>query len=128
MKKTFLLYFIFFILVIGFISNTSCKRRSNEDPVMGGPSGFRIILSGTANPSTLYVPTSEPAVSSLITVTALNNDGTPASGRNIVFQVDIYGYFENYQITDIRETNSSGVATITYYIPPGTCIRGTAYT
>ncbi len=128
MKKTFLLYFIFFILVIGLISNTSCKRRSSVDPVMGGPAGFRIILSGTANPSTLYVPTSEPAVSSLITVTALNNDGTPASGRNIVFQVDIYGYFENYQITDIRRTNSSGVVTITYFIPPATCIRGTAYT
>lgn len=128
MKKTILLYFIFFILVIGIISNTSCKRRSQQDPAMGGPAGFRIILSGTANPSTLYVPTSEPAVSSLITVTALNNDGTAAIGRNIVFQADIYGYFDNFQITDVRTTDSNGVVRINYFIPPATCIRGTAYT
>jgi hypothetical protein len=128
MKKSILLYVIIFISIIGLLSTVSCKRGAQQNPDMGGPAGFRIILSGTANPSTLYVPQSEPAVSSLITVTALNNDGTPARNKNIVFQADLYGYFENYQITDVKNTGESGIATITYFIPPATCVRGTAYT
>jgi hypothetical protein len=128
MKKSILLYSIIFISIIGLLSTISCKRSAQQDPEMGGPAGFRIILSGTANPSTLYVPKSEPAVSSLITVTALNNDGTPARYKNVVFQADLYGYFENFQITDVKNTGESGVATITYFIPPATCVRGTAYT
>ncbi len=128
MKKSILLYLIIFISIIGLLSTVSCKRSAQQDPEMGGPAGFRIILSGTANPSTLYVPQSEPAVSSLITVTALNNDGTPARNKNIVFQADRYGYFENFQITDVKNTGESGVATITYFIPPATCVRGTVYT
>jgi len=128
MKKSNLLYLIIFISIIGLLSTVSCKRSAQQDPEMGGPAGFRIILSGTANPSTLYVPQSEPAVSSLITVTALNNDGTPAMNKNIVLQADLFGYFENYQITDVRNTGDSGIVTITYFIPPATCVRGTVDT
>jgi hypothetical protein len=56
-------------------------------------------------------------VSSHIVIKAVNNDGTPVTGKKIVFQAGNYGYLDNNQISDTRETNDSGVAEINFYIP-----------
>jgi hypothetical protein len=123
MKRSFFRYFMVFMLFLGLLSVTSCKRNKVTDPDVQGPAGFRIILSGTANPSTLYVPRTEPAVFSHITVTALNNNGTPAANKDVIFQENGYGYFENYEISTVRKTDASGVVNMTYFIPPGASIK-----
>jgi hypothetical protein len=123
MKRSFFRYFMVFMLFLGLLSVTSCKRNKVADPDIQGPAGFRIILSGTANPSTLYVPRTEPAVFSHITVTALNNTGTPAANKEVIFQDSGYGYFENYEISAVRRTDAAGVVNMTYFIPPGANIK-----
>ncbi|MCP4149935.1 MAG: BACON domain-containing protein [bacterium] len=132
MKKPFLFYIIIAIVIAsGILSISSCKRSAVADPEPSGPAGFRIILTGLANPSTMYIPPAQP-VSSLISVTALTNDGTPVSNKNVVFhqsEADGYfGYFENYQISDVRTTNSSGTAQITFFIPPLTTLSASTTT
>lgn len=126
--KRWILYSVIFVMFIGFLSTTSCKRSKVTDPGMGGPAGLRIILSGTANPSTLYVPAAQPAVYSTVTVTALNNDGSPVVGKDVIFQEGGYGYFDNYQISDVRTTNGSGKVTINYFIPPSANVKATVTT
>ena len=118
------------IVGIGFLATTSCKRGNVEDQGITGPAGFRISLSGTANPSTLYVPEALPAVSSRIRITAMNNDGTPAANYNIIFEESGgYGYFtSNFRISEVVTTNASGVAETTYYIPAGVGVRSTVMT
>ncbi len=126
MKKNSVLIIILCFALIGLISTTSCKRGATSDPVVGGPAGYRIVLSGTANPSTLYVPQSEPATSTLIAVRALKNDGKPASGYTIVFEDGLgYGFFEGYKLSDTRVTDSNGRAQITYFLPPASNVRST---
>lgn len=121
--KRWTLWFVIAALLIGFLSTASCKRKGQPEPDMTGPAGFRIILSGTANPSTLYVPESQPAVYSVITITALNNDGSPVVGKDVIFQESGFGYFENYQISDVRTTDGSGVVRINYFIPPNANVK-----
>jgi hypothetical protein len=117
MKRSTAIYLLIFLLFMGLLSSVSCKRNSQNDPTMKPPAGYRIILTGTANPSILYVPRTEPAVSSHITAKATNNDGTPVIGKNVVFQAGNYGYLDGNQISDVRVTNASGVAEINFYIP-----------
>lgn len=128
MKKNNFIYLIILISVIGLLTGTSCKRNSVPEPDTHKPAGFRIILSGTADPSTLYVPQAEPAVSSELSVRALNNDGTPVVGRKVVFQVGAYGYLNNYQVSDVQTTNQSGMVHRTFYIPTQANIRSTIQT
>ncbi len=117
-------YGLVIILVFGLFLLSSCTRDNVEDPDMNGPSGFRLQISGTANPSTLYVPEKLPSVSSQISARVLHNDGTPAVNYTVIFQTDSLGYFENYMISDTRVTNGSGIARIKFYIPPGTYAIG----
>jgi len=96
MKKYIILILI---ISVGIFTITSCKRSEVNDPDMTGPAGFRIILSGIANPSTLYTTDNGSLVTSVIIVRATNNDGSPAVGKSVIFEqyVDsnIYGYFDN---------------------------------
>lgn len=116
------------LVVLGLLGFSSCKRNKSLEPDMNGPAGFRIILSGNANPSTLYVPESKPSASTVISVTALNNNGTPVVGKQVVFQENSgYGYFENYKASDVRVTNNAGVAQIVFYLPPGADIKATTF-
>lgn len=108
------------LLVFGLVFLASCTRSSVEDPDMTGGSGFRIQVSGTANPSVLYVPEELPSVYSDITARVLKNDGTPAVNYTVIFQTDMYGYFENYKLSDTRTTDGGGNARIRFFIPPGT--------
>lgn len=128
MKKNILSVLIIGITILGLISASSCKRGAVEDPSMGGPAGFYITLSGTANPSTIYISASEGQVGAVITVRALNNDGTPAGGYPIIFEEGGYGFFDGYKISDTRTTNANGVASINYFIPSAANIKATVMT
>lgn len=105
--------------VVGALVLTSCKRSSVEEPGMKDTSAFRIFLTGTAHPATLYVPASLPEKRTVIRIKARNNDGTPVANGTIVFQAGDYGYFTGYLVSDTRVTNANGIAEITYFIPPG---------
>lgn len=115
MKRSTAIYFLIFLLFMGLLSSISCKKNSQSDPSMKPGAGFRISLSGTANPSTLYIPEKD-TVHSQITVTALYNDGTPVSNKRVLFESLGYGYLDNNQVSDIRTTNDSGVAEINFFI------------
>jgi hypothetical protein len=105
------------VLVIGGLLTTySCKRSKVQDPGMHPTAGFHIILSGTANPSTLYLADPYTEVESVITVKALKNDGTPAAGYPVVFEAGSVGYFEGYKYTEEKTTNLSGAAQIIYRV------------
>ncbi len=108
------------LLVFGLVLMNSCTRSSVADPDMKGGAGFRIQVSGTANPSVLYVPEYLPSVYSDITARVLKNDGSPAVNYTVIFQTGAYGYFDNYKISDTRSTDGAGNARIRFYIPPGT--------
>ncbi len=113
-------YGIIILLAFGLILLSSCTRSNVDDPDMKGGAGFRIQISGTASPSTLYVPESFPSVSSNITARVLKNDGSPAINYTVVFQTGNYGYFEDYKLSDTRSTDGGGNARIKFFIPPGT--------
>jgi len=108
------------ILAFALVFLASCTRSSVDDPDVIGPAGKRIQVSGTANPSTLYVPEHLPAVYSDITARVLKNDGSPAVNYTVIFQTGMYGYFDNYKISDTRTTDGGGNARIRFFIPPGT--------
>ena len=114
---------IIIAIIVGLIGLSSCKRSGVNNPDMKDPAGFRIILSGIANPSTLYIPLTEPPVYSDIEVTAKHNDGTPATNYKIIFEHDGYGYFQGYMISDTRITNAQGKARIRYWLPAGTPVK-----
>ena len=125
MKKYIILILI---ISVGVFAITSCKRSGVNDPDMTGPAGFRIILSGTANPSTLYTTDNGSLVSSIVTVRALNNDGSPAVNKNIIFEqyVDsnIYGYFDNNYSSAVGITDGQGYVQKTFKIPYSNYIQG----
>jgi hypothetical protein len=118
------------VLVIGIfiLTTTSCKRNKEGDPNFIPNAGFRIALSGTANPSTLYVPETGQPVFSEIIVRALNNNGTPAAGFDVIFREGVYGYFNNYRNTVIDTTDSQGMAQATFFLPPGANIKADVMT
>jgi len=113
------------VLVSGILvlTMTSCKRNKEGDPGMIPNAGFRISLSGTANPSTLYVPDSGQPVFSEIIVRALNSNGTPAEGFDIIFREGLFGYFNNYKNSVVATTDSQGRAQATFFLPPGASIK-----
>jgi hypothetical protein len=126
--KRWILWFVIVALFIGFLSTTSCKRSKVEDPNMTGPAGFRIILSGTANPSTIYVPESgTPAEPCIITVIAKDNQGNNVDNKDVIFQEGGYGYFEGNQISAVEKT-VNGIADMKYYISSTVNINTTVTT
>ncbi|UCH94250.1 MAG: hypothetical protein JSV88_28825 [Candidatus Aminicenantes bacterium] len=130
MKKNALLFIILMMCITGMLTltTTSCKRSKVDEPGMIPNAGFRISLSGTANPSTLYVPETEPPVSSLITVRALHNDGSPAVGFDVIFQEGLFGFFDNYKNSIVKTTDTSGIVRANFFIPPGANIKASVMT
>jgi hypothetical protein len=129
MKKNILSYLLIAFTVIGLLSMTSCKRNSPAEPTVTGPAGFYITLSGTANPSTVYISSVGADAYSDIVVRALHNTGAPASGYQVIFQdAGGVGYFEGFRITADRITDSSGNASMRYYIPGAANVNTTIMT
>jgi len=120
-RQPWFLFIVVSVVLIGLATSSACKRSSIDDPSTIGPAGFRVILSANANPSTLYIQKGQ-TTSTLITVRALKNDGTPMSSKYIIFDSDIMniGYFGDHKQSDIQVTDSTGTAKTTFYIPPGT--------
>ncbi len=108
------------LLVLGVVFLSSCTRNDVKDPDMKGGAGFRIQISGTANPSVLHIPENLPSVFSNISARVLASNGSPAVNYTVVFQTGTYGYFDNFRLSDKRTTDGNGVARIKFYIPPGT--------
>jgi len=123
MKKSAWIFILIIATVAGFVTLSSCKRSNVDDPEVIGPAGFRISLVGSANPSTLYIPDTTPAVYSIIKVRVLKNDATPVTGHDVVFQHGGYGYFEGFKASAVKTTNAAGEAQITYFLPPGTAVK-----
>jgi hypothetical protein len=124
-KNYILLSILVFVMICGILSLNSCKKNKVPDPVVTGPAGFHITVSGTANPSTLYVPASDPAVASTITAVVRDNQGNPLTNTKVIFESGAFGYFENFAISDFRMTNSMGEAQIVYFIGPGANVKTT---
>jgi hypothetical protein len=118
------------VLVIGIfiLTTTSCKRNKEGEPEVIPNAGFRIALSGTANPSTLYVPETQPPVYSLITVRALHSNGSPAVGFDVIFQGGSWGYLEDFKTSFVRTTDASGIVQATYFLPPGVNVKAAGMT
>lgn len=125
MKKYIILILI---ISVGIFTITSCKRSEVNDPDMTGPAGFRIILSGIANPSTLYSTDNGSLLTSVINVRATNNDGSPAVNKSVIFEqyVDsnIYGYFDNNYNAAVGITDGQGYVQKTFKIPYSNYIQG----
>jgi hypothetical protein len=118
------------VLVSGILMLTmnSCKRNKEGDPGVIPNAGFRISLSGTANPSTLYVPETGAPVFSQIRVRALHSNGSPAQGFDVIFREGLYGYFNNFKNTVLDTTDSQGMAEATFFLPPGANIKADVMT
>lgn len=121
MKKTILKIAVIGLITSGLLMFVGgCKRNAQEDPDVYSPSGHRVRLTGRAEPSVLYIPQGNQTVSSEISVTAQNNDGTPVLNRSLIFQTGAYGYFDDYELTVAKNLNDLGRANATFYIPAGT--------
>lgn len=121
MKKTIIILFVTMVATI-FLS-TSCKRTTVPDPDFIDPAGSRVILTGKASPSTLYIPQTNPPVYSDITIEAKKNDGTPMANFKIIFEQEGWGYFEGFRASDTRWTNGQGIAQIRYWVPAGSAVK-----
>jgi len=117
MKKT-----IWIVILAMLLLPSACKRTDVTDPGQIPNAGFRVSLSGTANPSVLYVP-AVGFVQSLITVTALHNDGTPVAGHNVILKIhEEFGDFANDRSVQILPTNANGVIS-TYFKVGGAALQ-----
>jgi hypothetical protein len=125
-KKNILIIIIVMMTVI--FSITSCKRSKVQDPDVIPNAGFRIVLSGTANNSTLYVPETMPEVTSIINVRALNSDGTPAANYDVIFREGLYGYFDDFRNSVVKTTGADGRAQAIFKIPPSVGIKSEVMT
>ena len=130
MKKNILSIKIISVLVIGILmfSMTSCKRNKEGEPELIPNAGFRIALSGTANPSTLYVPEAQPPRNSQITVRALHNSGEPAEGFQVIFQVGAVGYLNDFKTSIVESTDSRGMVYATFFLPPSVNVKASIFT
>ncbi|NIM15951.1 MAG: hypothetical protein GTO45_28455 [Candidatus Aminicenantes bacterium] len=117
-----------FVMICGILSLNFCKKTKVPDPDMFSPAGFYITVSGTANPSTLWVPASEPAVTSIITAVVRDNQGNPLANTKVIFQTDGFGYFENYTLSDVKLTNNMGEAQMVYFVGPGASVKAAGST
>jgi hypothetical protein len=126
MKRNVISIIVILLTAIGMLSLSSCKRNKPGDPIVITTAGIRIAISGTANPSTLYIPETQPTVSSLISISVLHNDGSAATGYTIIFQIEgLEGYFEGFKLSDTRVTDASGRASITFFVPSTADITNT---
>lgn len=130
MKKNILSIRIISLFVIGILmlTMTSCKRNKEGEPELIPNAGFRISLSGTANPSTLYVPEAQPARNSQLTVRALHSTGEPAEGFQVIFQIGAVGYLNDYKTSIVETTDGNGMVYATFFLPPGVNVRASQYT
>jgi hypothetical protein len=125
MKKNILLSIIIGVFITGILAltMTSCKRSNVQEPGMIPNAGFRISLSGTANPSTIWVPETGDAAPSVIRVRALHSDGSPAQFYDVIFQVGAVGFFSGFKISTVVRTDASGMAEVTFEIPAAANIK-----
>lgn len=121
--KKYIIIIAMIMVFLAVMNLTSCKRASIDDPDKDGPTGHSITLSGSANPLTLYISQGKPDAYSLITVSATQHDGTPATGRDIILESGSYGFLQDTKISLKLNTGGSGLVNSLYRIPQGTDVR-----
>jgi len=112
-------------MICGILSLNSCKKNKVPDPDMFSPSGFYMTVSGTANPSTMYVPATGYSDSSRITALVRDNKGNNLVDRDVIFESGAYGYFDNFEISKVIKTDAQGKAEVNYIIPAGANVKST---
>ncbi|MGE5341517.1 MAG: BACON domain-containing protein [Candidatus Omnitrophota bacterium] len=118
MKKNRLYIIVMSCLVaVGILGLSQCKRSEISDPDTIGPAGFRVLITGKANPATLYVQ-KDTGTSSTVTVWVKSNAGVPLANKTIIFRSPAHGYFEGEKDTETRITDSAGSASVTFMVPP----------
>jgi hypothetical protein len=117
--KKYLLVLVMFGLVL---SLASCKRSDLDDPSWDGPSGYNIIVDGSASPAVLII-NGAPNLC-VIRVKVTNSAGAPIANHLLFFQQlnDQYqevawGVFENGGANISKVTNASGEAVVAFYSP-----------
>jgi hypothetical protein len=120
---------IIFVVIILMIGLSSCKRASSEAPTMQVNSGFRVILSGVANPSTLYVPDDNSAFSTNLIIQAKDNKGNPLVGYQVILEQlgPFYGLFEDDMVTISKRTDSNGNVFVNYSFLEGIYVATSQY-
>ncbi|MCK5056499.1 MAG: hypothetical protein KAT34_07585 [Candidatus Aminicenantes bacterium] len=121
--KKYKLATLVLVSIFLMINTSTCKRNNAGDPDNIGPTGHSITLSGSANPDTVTMPTPNYT---LITIKATRYDPdapepyAPANNEKIVLQPGAYGRFDGYNVNNTvsKYTNSSGIVTWKYIIPP----------
>jgi hypothetical protein len=127
MNRIKIVIILFALLTLFFIS--SCKRASVEDPSMLVNSGFRVILSGIASPSTLYVPDDNSAFSTNLYIQAKDNKGSVLVGYQVILEQlgPVFGYFDNQKLSITKTTDVKGYINVNYAFPAGIYISDTQY-
>ena len=112
MKKTMM-----FIILAALVVIPGCKRSDVTDPGMTPNAGFRVNLSGIANPGVLLVTLDTTPARSLLTFWAKRNDGTAIAGETIILKItEDIGYFPGDKRTTTVTTDAAGVAQIWYSV------------
>lgn len=118
MKKNLLLLVMFGLV----LSLASCKRSDLDDPSWDGPSGYNIIVDGSASPAVLII-NGAPNLC-VIRAKVTNSAGAPIPNHLIFFQQlnDLYqevswGVFENGGANISKVTNANGEAVVAFYSP-----------
>lgn len=121
--KKYKLAAVILVSVFLMVNTFTCKRNSAVDPDIIGPTGHSITLSGSADPDTITMPSLNHTI---VTIKATRYDPkapnpyAPANNEKIVLQPGVYGKFEGFQVNNTvsKYTNSSGIVTWKYIIPP----------
>src|SRR5689334_11513506 len=93
----------------GIAITSGCTTSNQEAPPLAGPSGFALSLRMTAAPQVLP---RDGNSTSLITVTALNADGSPRANQRLLLKPD----FGTLSFTDAL-TGANGTVSVTYTAP-----------
>jgi len=113
------LKFVFVItatLIFGLMTST-CTRTSIDDPGMTGYAGYQVILSGTAHPSTMFIPQGTGWVTSRITMRATYNNGAPFPEGRIMLKInEDFGIFENDKDYAFINLNAQGIGWVKYRV------------
>lgn len=113
------------LVALALLTVPACKRTDVNDPGMIANDSYQINLSGTADPSTLYLYIGCDVQTSKLTLNAKFNNGEPVKNREIFLIIEEVptssgstriGYFQGKKSTISITTNESGISYAYYYV------------